>query len=362
MCSFAFTVTRPAAGPRRPARRLHPALRLAAVSAALVLGGLPAALASSAHGASGRWFVRAADAGSSSVWFGTFGWASTAAINWTLPTFTADGAALPTAPVPFIEPKYTLVGGFPTARVFTGYNVTGTGPAGSLAVSTGTGSSNVGIAFYGANWSVTASGAGTYDVRAVAKDPWDIRPEDLAGLDSATYSLYIPFSMLGGGYVAGKSASSFSYEVSYATAQATESLLSVTVDASGVSLGHSSTLGSQLSYYLQADGSTVPTGTSAPGTLLSDSALRSLIESRVAGGSLSSPIDLGIVLTGLPVPTTLMAGGAVAQIGVDVVAQEAAAVPEPGSLALMLAGLGTMGGMGALVQRRRAVAQAAPQG
>src|SRR5204863_3385227 len=124
----------------------------------------------SAHAASGRWFVKAADAGSSNVYFGTFGWARAAGINWTVPTFTADAAALPTAPVPFSECKFTVAtpppcpgAGFPTARVWTGYSIAGTGPAGSKAFSTGAGSSDVGVIFYGADWNVTASGAGTYD-------------------------------------------------------------------------------------------------------------------------------------------------------------------------------------------------------
>lgn len=334
---------------RHRGRGARPVRAVAAV-AALLLCAAPAAQAASAHGASGRWFVRAADAGSSSVWFGSFTWATTATINWTLPTFSADATALPTAPVPFTEPKYTLAGGFPTARTWTGYNVTGTGPAGSLALSTGTGSSNVGAVFYGADWSVTASGAGTYDVEAVARDPWAIMPADLAGLDGSTYSLYVPLSLLGGAYAAGAASSGFGYEVSYTTAQGTQSLLSIAVDASGVSLTRSSALAPNLSYHLQANGSTVPTGTGTPGTLLSDSELQALVASSTAGGTLAAPIHLGIVLSGLPIPTATLEGGAVAQIGVDVRAHEAAVVPEPGALALMLAGLGATGW---LVHRKR---------
>lgn len=320
----------------------------AAAAAACVLGTPPAAQAASAHAASGRWFVRAADADSSSVWFGTLGWASKANINWTLPTFTADAAALPTAPVPFSEPKFNVPAlGFPTARQFTGYNLTGTGPLGSLALSSGTGSSSAGAVFYGADWSVTASGAGTYDVRAVAKDPWDISAADLAGLSGSTYSVYMPFSLLGGAYSAGKAGSGFGYEVTFKTAGGTASLLNVDVEDTGmVSVSHSPAMDGHLSYYLEPDGGTVPTGTTVPGTLISETQLQSLISAHLSGGVLTQPIHLGIVLTGLPLPTgAALTDGAVAEIGMDASAHEAAAVPEPGPWALMLAGIAATGGL-----------------
>jgi len=139
----------------------------------------------SASAGGGRWFNRNDAPGS--VWAGSFSWAQTAVIKWTVPTFSADAAPLPTAPVPFNECKFAAVPAVPPAAppaggappcaavplpaTWTGYKITGTGTKKSTAVSTGAGSSNVGTVFYGADWTVTANGAGTFNVVAVATDP-----------------------------------------------------------------------------------------------------------------------------------------------------------------------------------------------
>lgn len=306
--------------------------------------------AASARAASGRWFIKAANADSDSVWFGTLGWATRSAINWTLPIFTADGAAVPTAPVPFSEPKFNVPAiGLPTARIWTGYNVTGTGVLGSTATSTGSGSSSVGAVFYGANWNVTVSGAGTYDAKAVAKDPWDINTSDFSGITGSTYSLYIPFSMLGGSDVAsgGKTSSGYGYDVTYTTATGTETLLDVEVSGSNAVTNVTSDFGSNLRFYLEGDSTTAPTTAATPGLQVDASELRGLISGDVnSNGSLAMPINMGIVLSGIPIPTQTFGDGSVAQVGIDTTAYESA-VPEPASFAVL--------GIGAtmLLRRRR---------
>lgn len=300
----------------------------------------------SAHAASGRWFVKAADSDSSSVWFGSFTWAQTANINWTLPTFTADGAPVPTVPVPFTEPKYTIAAGWPSARTFTGYNVTGTGAKGSTATSSGFGSSSVGAIFYGADWTVNASGSGTYDVKAVANDPWDIFTSDLSSITNTTYSLYIPFSMLGG---SGASTSSgFGYGVTYTTASGTTTLLDVAVGATGAVATVTSAFGSMLELYLVPNSTTAPVDATTPGTQISASELQNILLGDInTNGNLTTPINLGIVLNGITIPTQAFgADGAVAQVGVTAYAY-ASDVPEPCALAIL-----SVVGAGFFVRRR----------
>ena len=301
-------------------------------------------LAAGAGAASGNWWYKS-DEGSSSVWTGTLGWATTANINWTVSKFTADGVAQLTAPVPFKETKFgPAAGGFPTAKVFTGYNITGTGPSGSKVYSTGAGSSNVGIVFYSANWNVTVSGGGTYGVRADAKDPWPMLASDFATFNPAsTFSLYLPFSMSSGQRSSSGLDSGYGYDLSYTTTEGTLDLLSVQVDQTGVSVTPNSSLGSRLKFYQETGPTVSPDGMStAPGTLLTSSQLVSLITTGLASdGSLGAPLNLGIEVDGLTIPTGLLSDGSVASISDDAFAFEDATspVPEPGNATLAALGL-----------------------
>ncbi len=336
-------------------KRIHSSFRRASpVALAFACCGVFApmsVLAAGAGAASGNWWYKS-DEGSSSVWFGSFTWASTANINWAVSKFTADGVAQPTAPVPFSETKY-VPGGLLTGKVFTGYNITGTGPSGSKVYSTGAGSSKVGAFFYSANWNVTVSGGGTYGVRADANDPWPMVASDFATFDPAsTYSLYLPLSMNSGQRSAGGLDSGYGYDVSYTTSLGTLDLLSVQVDQTGVTVTPNSSLGSRLKFYQETGPEVSPDGMStAPGTLLTTAQLVSLITSDVASdGSLTSPLDLGIEVDGLAIPTGLLADGSVASISDDAFAFEdavTAPVPEPGGATL--AALGVL----ALVRRLR---------
>jgi hypothetical protein len=198
-------------------------------------------------------------------------------------------------------------------------------------LSTGAGSSSVGVLFYGANWTVTASGTGTYDVLAVAKDPWNIAPSDLSTISGSTYSVYIPFSMLGGqsDTTGSKISSGFGFDVTYATASGSTTLVDVLVNGTHAIITPTTSFGSNLQFFQQSDSTTAPTGSTTPGTQIVTSALQSLVSSSIdSNGNLVSPINLGIVLSGISIPTTLMADGSVAQIGVTAFAFESAVVPE----------------------------------
>jgi hypothetical protein len=310
----------------------------------------------SAYAGSGRFFIN--NSSSSSVWFGSFTWAQTAVIKWTVPTFTADGGPLPTTPVPFNECKYAATsrptpppGGpppcpkVPLDATWLGYSISGTGTKGSTATSTGSGSSTAGSAFYGASWTVTANGTGTYDVVAVATDPWDIFPSDFSTITGSTYDLYIPFSMFGGqsDTTGSTTSSAFEFDVDYTTASGSITLADVTFNGTSAVFTPSASLGSSLQFYLEPNSTTAPAGSAVPGTPISNAALQSLISGDIdANGNLKNPINLGVVLNGIPIPTGILSDGSVAQIDVVATAEQsaaAAATPEPSTLFLVASGL-----------------------
>ena len=317
--------------------------------------GMADVIDASASASSGGWFAKTGDVGTGSVWFGSTSWAATAKITWTVPTFTADHTPLPTKPVPFSEAKFT--GPPPAATTFTGYSIIGVGPLGSAVISTGGGSSSVstGAVFYGANWNVQVGGLGTYDVKAVANDPFNIYPSDLTSISGSTYSVYIPFSMVGGQTSKignGITASGYGFDVYYTTASGTTTLLDVTVNGTTATITPSASFGSNLRFYQEPTSTTAPMGATTPGTLLTTAQLVALVTSDISpSGSLISPINLGVVLSNIPVPTTLLADGSVAQTGASINAFEAAAVPEPGPLSL-LATMASLVGCAAWSRRR----------
>ena len=158
------------------------------------------------------------------------------------------------------------------------------------------------------------------------------------------YSLYIPFSMTSGQLDKTKLDSGYGFDVSYTTSAGTLDLLDVQASNTGVIVTPNLSLGSQLSFYQEANSTTSPSGMSTtPGTKLTTSQLTSLIMSDVASdGTLISPINLGIQVDGLAIPTGLLSDGSVASIAQDAMAFEdavSATVPEPGTLALLGTGL-----------------------
>jgi hypothetical protein len=181
-------------------------------------------------------------------------------------------------------------------------------------------------------------------------DPWNIYPADFATAPSNTYSLFIPFSVVDGsnsggssnsGDVAGNS--SINYDVNYNTASGPTNLLHIDVSGENVSVSTAaSTFGPSLKFYHLLSEDDLPSGSTLPGTLINPTgpgSIQEILAADVNGDrSIDSSLHLGVVLSGIAIPTALMADGEVASVGVDCGAEDAAArtVPEPTSLAMLL--------------------------
>lgn len=314
----------------------------------LALGEARPCWAAKAHAATGRFWVKPAAADSNSVWFGTLGWATTATIKWRA-DLTADGVNTVLAPDP--EPKFNVPAiGLPTARVWTNFlpNWDPPPPGGSRANGQGSGKSTVGPVFYGADWEVLAGGllgaqAGAmYDSVVEGNDPWNLYPAELSSIPDATYSLYVPLSLLAGESLAntGGVSSGYAFNVSYETTAGTTKLLDIVVEGDTGNAKLASAFGSNISLVQQSADQVTPDGLKQlPGAPLSESALNALLLTDLTNLRLDSPLYLGVLLSGIEKPTQTLADGAVARIHIGSQAFES--VPEPATLVLALcAGLG----------------------
>jgi hypothetical protein len=355
--------TAPRIGQARPRARRVPGRRLPRLSPipgsplALLLAGLATFLSipslcradASADISNKNWFYKNSNTSSDSVWAGTLGWASNAQMFWTFGPnqinttgFAATGAT---------EPKFTVPAtGLPAARVFTGFTGTSTLTPAKFITGTGSGSSSVGVVWYGAKWSVTVTQTGlanppdSWKAKIVGNDPWDIYASDLKNVTGKTYSLYMPLNILGGSSSMSTPTSKSGYDINltYTTASGTSTLLDVSVVGNKATVTPSSQYSSsQLQFFLQSGPDVTPYGSSStPGTEISAGALGTLVNQDIGPDlKLKSPIYLGVVLNGVDTPTTpLYAGGPVGDVGYSSSAF-ISAVPEPPSVVLGVLGL-----------------------
>lgn len=314
----------------------------------------PCSAAARANAATGRWFWKVADKGSDSVWAGTLRWASAARINWSA-DLTADniynGGAVAG------ESKFTVPAvGFPTAKAWANFLPSWDPPGpGSKAHGQGTGSSNVGAVFYGANWEVLAGGlkgaqAGAmYESKVVGKDPWNMYPEDVETAEGDRHSVYIPFSIMGGSAAPNTAelVSSYNFDVTYETTSGMTTLLEIDVVGNDVTVnGNSPESSSNLKFYIRGGEYENPmeNALGSPTTLVN---IRDLLAADAASDhSIDSPLHLGVLLDDILIPTEMFSDGAIARVGVENGAYELA-TPEPSSLALL-----SLCGLVALRRRR----------
>ncbi len=335
-------------------------------AAGLVPFLVPADAQAAEASAGSAWWRAASDSDSGSVWFGSFSWSQTAQIKWTVPTFEADKTPLPTAPVPFNEPKFNTAANpsFPPAYTWNGFSITGTGPAGSTVSATGRGSSSTGL-FYGAAWSVTATGTGDYHSVSQGDDPFQIFPDDLAGLNDS-FRLFVPIGLLGGSLGSGNVFEAYQFSAFYGSMAATHSFLTVAVSRAGppgapidVSVVTNPSFGGALQFLLLGGLADSPVGSSLPGAVIAAADLETLIRGNVdAAGNWLAPLHIAAVLSGVPKPTSLFPDGSVAFTGAAAMAASAG-VPEPSAWLMMMLGFGTMG---MALRRRRVPAGAAVTG
>jgi hypothetical protein len=272
-------------------------------------------------------------------------------ITWTSGTNHADGTAFTHTDTSELKFKFTLTPPATTytigGKTFTGFSYSdGPGAAGSVATTSGAGSSTYTKKLATATWTVTAAGTlgaapppiPSYDSTDSGNDPWSVTADDLVGLTGG-YSLF---------FAAGLQSATFSpngsvgYDVAYTTGSGSMDLLNVALNSSGAVTTTSLFSGLTI-FSLPSVGVDPSTFT---GTPLSTSDLQNLFQADLSGNSLSSPIYLGFLLNGLSIPTIDMGNGVLAQVSETATANDRAQgspAPEPGSLALFGCGLSFIG-------------------
>jgi hypothetical protein len=253
----------------------------------------------------------------------------------------------------FTQPLPLLPVGTTSGANFTGYKLSaGPGDWGSTALSTGTGNSTItkGAVWdgYSATWTVTATGVlgkrtdglpGTKPYKYAymnGTDPWPITAADLASIGGTQYSLYIPFEITGGSSI-GSGAnfnSAFGFDVDYTTASGTTPLLQINISGSQVTV--TGDTAANFILYTINDLTASPNFTT-PITLAQ---FQGDLAADLSGNALVSPVDLGLSLTDIPIPTADLGDGSVASISEDAWASDEA-VPETSSTFTLL-GLGTL--------------------
>jgi hypothetical protein len=179
---------------------------------------------------------------------------------------------------------------------------------------------------------------------ATAKDPDYIDAGQLTPDPNGNADVYVPIELTSATLFP---TSGFSAHVDITTASATYNLFDLSISGA-TDQAVITTPTANVSYFLHSLAAGPPTDTS---TQVSLSSLESTITSDIVGGQLNSPIDIGLVLSDLPVPTALYPNpddsNAVAAINVDETVYDAeSAVPEPGTLSMLAV-------CGALLGKRR---------
>jgi len=277
----------------------------------------------------------------------------------------ADGLFYPERVVFGPASKFNFGPGGPTGKFFGFGPIGDPGPAGSIATTAGQGQSSVAVipieifnplganyvigtyTTYSATWAVGANGtlgkgaaiplvgcgaklpAPCWVSRATGKDPWNLTSSDLvnAGVTGSTFDMFFMAELNGGDY---SPLGGISFDVSAETAAGTSNLLDISLTDSGASVTGDNPTGLSIFRLSALDGPFPITG-----TLTSLSEIQSQLQNDVASDrSVDTPLALGFLLTGIPVPSGDIGDGAVARVSVSTAANDAAAVPEPSTLVL----------------------------
>ena len=205
----------------------------------------------------------------------------------------------------------------------------------------------------GFNWTTTAGfkRGPRWSAQAEGKDPWNITQDQLDNLSitGSTFDLFIPI---------GLEATDFSENggvvltVSYETA--TETTILLNLDLSDGVFDVTSDLPTGLSFLSLSTITDQPPDDLSTVTPISLADIQTTLAADLGSDrSLDSPLFVGLVWAGIPIPTTALSDGSLARIHDDLMVDDADAreVPEP-STAFILVMLMGVGGSGARLWRR----------